>query len=182
MANKDRPDVFDDVIGKTGYSRLELWRDKVVIDKRGQVRINQRVLIKLGELPYEPRVIIRKPDKKTLGFWFVSKEFTESEEFRSGFDGKNAPYPYVFTEKAKNFSALDALRRSGIKDIADMITYRDSDTKRGKQYPDSIGFGEWEVDTEQMTIWIDTTDMEKRTANSYKKKSKKKASSKSNSS
>ena len=181
MANKDRPDVFDDVIGKTGYSRLELWRDKVVIDKRGQVRINQRVLIKLGELPYEPRVIIRKPDKKTLGFWFVSKEFTESEEFRSGFDGKNAPYPYVFTEKAKNFSALDALRRSGIKDIADMITYRNSDTKRGKKYPDSIGFGKWEVDTEQMTIWVDVTEMEKRTASSYKKKSKKKVSGKSNS-
>ena len=180
MANKDRPDVFDDVIGKTGYSRLELWRDKVVIDKRGQVRINQRVLVKLGELPYEPRVIIRKPDKKTLGFWFVSKEFTESEEFRSGFDGKNAPYPYVFTEKAKNFSALDALRRSGIKDIADMITYRNSDTKRGKKYPDSIGFGKWEVDTEQMTIWVDVTEMEKRTASSYKKKSKKKVSGKSN--
>ena len=180
MAKKDRPNLFDDVIGKTGYSRLELWRDKVVIDKRGQVRINQKVLIKLGELPYEPRVIIRKPDEKTLGFWFVSKEFTESQEFRSGFDGKNAPYPYVFTEKAKNFSALDALRRSGIKDIADMITYRNSDTKRGKQYPDSIGFGEWEVDTEQMTIWIDTTDMEKRTASSYKKKSKKKVGSRSN--
>jgi hypothetical protein len=175
-------DFFDDVIGKTGYSRLELWKDKVVIDKRGQVRINQQVLVKLGKLPDEPRVIIRKPDKKRLGFWFVSREFTESEEFRTAYEDRNSPRAYTFTEKTKNFSALDALRRSGIKDIADMITYRDSDTKRGKQYPDSIGFGEWEVDTEQMTIWIDTTNMEKRTANSYKKKSKKKASSKSNSS
>ena len=177
---KNKPNFFDDVIGDTGYSRLELWKDKVVIDKRGQVRINQQVLVKLGQLPDEPRVIIRNPNKKTLGFWFVSKEFTESEDFRSAYEGKNAPYPYVFTEKAKNFSALKALQGSGIKDIADMITFRDSDTKRGKKYPDSIGFGKWEVDTEEDTIWIDTTQMEKRTTSSYKKKSKKKIGGRSN--
>jgi len=57
---------------------------------------------------------------------------------------------------------------------------RNSDTKRGKKYLDSIGFGKWEVDTEQMTIWVDVTEMEKRTASSYKKKSKKKVSGKSN--
>ena len=69
-------DFFEGAIGKANYSRLELWKDKVVIDRRGQVRYNQKVLIKLGELPDEPRVIVSSPDDKTLMFWFVSKEYT----------------------------------------------------------------------------------------------------------
>ena len=155
-------DFFDGAIGKTNYSRLELWKDKVVIDKRGQVRYNQKVLIKLGELPDEPKVLVSSPDDKTLMFWFVSKEYTESSDFRSNFEDRLAPYPYVFTEKTKKIHALEALRSSGIKVIVDMIIHRDSSTKKGMKFPDSIGFSDWEVDAEQKIVSVYIRKMEKK--------------------
>lgn len=155
-------DFFDGAIGKANYSRLELWKDKVVIDKRGQVRYNQKVLIKLGELPDEPRVIVSSPDDKTLMFWFVSKEYTESSDFRSNFEDRLAPYPYVFTEKTKKIHAMEALRSSGVKVVADMIVYRDSTTEKGMKFPDSIGFSDWEVDAEQKIVSVYIRKMEKK--------------------
>ena len=155
-------DFFEGAIGKASYSRLELWKDKVVIDRRGQVRFNQKVLIKLGELPDEPRVIVSSPDDKTLMFWFVSKEYTESSDFRSNFEDRLAPYPYVFAEKTKKIHALEALRSSGIKVIADMIIHRDSPTKKGMKLPHSIGFGDWEVDAEQKIVSVYIRKMEKK--------------------
>ena len=154
-------DFFDGAIGKANYSRLELWKDKVIIDRRGQVRFHQKVLIKLGELPDEPRVIVSSPDDKTLMFWFVSKEYTESSGFRSNFEDRLAPYPYVFTEKTKKIHALEALRSSGVKVVADMIIHRDSSTKTGMKFPNSIGFGDWEVDAKQKIVSVYVRKIEK---------------------
>ena len=160
--SKQEADFFDGVIGKTLYSRLELWKDKVIIDKRGQVRFNQKVLIKLGELPIEPRVIVSSPDDKTLMFWFVSKEYTESSDFRAIFEDRLLPYPYIFTEKTKKIQALDALRSSGVKVVANMIIHSDSTTKKGMEFSDSIGFADWEVDAERKIVSVYIRKMEKR--------------------
>ena len=155
-------DFFEGAIGKANYSRLELWKDKVVIDRRGQVRFNQKVLIKLGELPDDPRVLVSSPDDKTLMFWFVSYEYSQSSELRSKFEDRLAPYPYKFTEKTKKIHALEALRSSGVKVISSMIINSESQTKKGMKLPDSIGFGDWEVDAEQKIVSVYIRKMEKK--------------------
>lgn len=164
-------DFFDGAIGKANYSRLELWKDKVVIDRRGQVRFNQKVLIKLGKLPDEPRVLVSSsPNDKTLMFMFVSNEYSQSSDFRAIFKDRLAPYPYVFSQKTKKIHALEALRSSGIEVITNMIFNSDSETKKGMKAPHSIGFGDWEVDAEQKIVSVYIRKMEKRAKRKAKKK------------
>jgi len=155
-------DLTDFIPVRSGiFERRLRWKDKVVIDSKGQVRFNQQVLEELGELPFPKAFItIGTNEQDTLTFEFHSEADIKTSKFKS-----RGQRPYTYTPQSKKCQARNALLMTKVEPVVNMIIYRDSNSSKGKQYPDSIAFGNPVVNSDRKIVQISTAHMEKRKKN-----------------